>query len=164
MIGRTCKRSNAFSEAGTNGRGLDLVHATSTLLDRVRKVADGHRSTMIRRFRLRSVLSRGRGRQLKIYPGDASGEEPPVPIPNTEVKLSSAEDTWGATSWENRSSPGYFIVGPVGFARRGLAMLGVVDRVCPLLGLASDRRDSPQTTWFPRPSASCQGFGVSAAV
>src|SRR5687767_14701568 len=48
------------------------------------------------------------GRQLKIYPGDASGEAPPVPIPNTEVKLSSAEDTRGATSWENRSSPGYF--------------------------------------------------------
>ena len=48
----------------------------------------------------------GGSRQLKIYPGDASGEEPPVPIPNTEVKLSSAEDTWGATPWEDRSSPG----------------------------------------------------------
>ena len=59
-----------------------------------------------------SILRRalmGEGRHLKIYPGDASGEEPPVPIPNTEVKLSSAEDTRGATPWENRSSPGYFI-------------------------------------------------------
>ena len=64
----------------------------------------------IRRFHLRRAPHvRGDGRQLKIYPGDASGEAPPVPIPNTEVKLSSAEDTRGATSWENRSSPGYFI-------------------------------------------------------
>ena len=29
--------------------------------------------------------------------------EPPVPIPNTEVKRHSAEDTWWATARENRS-------------------------------------------------------------
>ena len=33
------------------------------------------------------------------------GEGPPVPIPNTEVKLVRAEDTWLATAWENRCSP-----------------------------------------------------------
>ena len=77
---------------------------------------------------------------MKIYPGDASGEAPPVPIPNTEVKLSSAEDTRGATSWENRSSPGYFIrVGPTVMGGGAVAMLGAVDRVCPLLGLAGER-------------------------
>ena len=32
-------------------------------------------------------------------------EVPPVPIPNTEVKLHSADDTWRATAWESRSSP-----------------------------------------------------------
>ena len=32
-------------------------------------------------------------------------EVPPVPIPNTEVKLSSAEDTWREAAWKNRSSP-----------------------------------------------------------
>src|SRR5579862_5395523 len=31
---------------------------------------------------------------------------PPVPIPNTVVKRASADDTWWATAWENRSSPG----------------------------------------------------------
>jgi LysM domain len=79
---------------------------------------------------------------LKIYPGDASGEAPPVPIPNTEVKLSSAEDTRGATSWENRSSPGYFTFNRVALTvldGGGLVMLGPVDRVCPLLGLAGER-------------------------
>ena len=33
------------------------------------------------------------------------GEVPPVPIPNTEVKLISADDTWLETARENRSSP-----------------------------------------------------------
>src|SRR6266542_3737242 len=41
-------------------------------------------------------------------PGDPSGEATPVPIPNTEVKLSSAEDTERAASRENRSSPGFW--------------------------------------------------------
>ena len=30
-------------------------------------------------------------------------EGPPVPIPNTEVKLISADDTWLATAWDNRT-------------------------------------------------------------
>ena len=33
------------------------------------------------------------------------GEGPPVPIPNTEVKLVRAEDTWLATARENRFLP-----------------------------------------------------------
>ena len=32
-------------------------------------------------------------------------EGPPVPIPNTEVKLISVEDTWLATARENREMP-----------------------------------------------------------
>ena len=32
-------------------------------------------------------------------------EVPPVPIPNTEVKLISAEDTWREAAWENRAVP-----------------------------------------------------------
>ena len=34
--------------------------------------------------------------------GDIDAEGPPVPIPNTEVKLCRAEDTWLATARENR--------------------------------------------------------------
>ena len=37
--------------------------------------------------------------------GGNSEEDTPVPIPNTEVKLFSAEDTWRAASWEIRTSP-----------------------------------------------------------
>jgi hypothetical protein len=32
-------------------------------------------------------------------------EGPPVPIPNTEVKLAGAEDTWLVTARKNRFSP-----------------------------------------------------------
>ena len=37
--------------------------------------------------------------------GASNDEGPPVPIPNTEVKLISAEDTCLATDWEDRSVP-----------------------------------------------------------
>ena len=37
--------------------------------------------------------------------GVFSGEGPPVSIPNTEVKLTCAENTCLATDWEDRSMP-----------------------------------------------------------
>ena len=37
--------------------------------------------------------------------GDYSEEDTPVPIPNTEVKLLSADDTWWETAWESRTLP-----------------------------------------------------------
>ena len=40
-------------------------------------------------------------RDVQVSATNAEG--PPVPIPNTEVKLCSAEDTWLATARENRS-------------------------------------------------------------
>ena len=35
--------------------------------------------------------------------GDDDGEVPPVLIPNTEVKLLSADGTWWATAWESKT-------------------------------------------------------------
>ena len=37
--------------------------------------------------------------------GVTNGEGPPVPIPNTEVKLTRADNTWLATAREDRYSP-----------------------------------------------------------
>ncbi len=37
--------------------------------------------------------------------GVDDGEGPPVPIPNTEVKLAGAENTWLATAREDRKTP-----------------------------------------------------------
>ena len=38
------------------------------------------------------------------------GEGPPVPIPNTEVKLIRAENTWRETAREDRSAPTFLLV------------------------------------------------------
>ena len=43
---------------------------------------------------------------VDMLPGGFSGVDPPVPIPNTVVKRTSADDTALATEWENRSPPG----------------------------------------------------------
>ena len=42
-----------------------------------------------------------------FFPGGYTGEVTPVPIPNTEVKLSRANGTAGATLWESRTLPGF---------------------------------------------------------
>ena len=49
------------------------------------------------------VLEREHEKQNIVGVDDAEG--PPVPIPNTEVKLSGAENTWLATAREDRSKP-----------------------------------------------------------
>ena len=66
--------------------------------------------------------------------GGVSGGEPPVPIPNTEVKPASADGTWGVGPWESRTPPDVFklrgrtmrplerVVGSIGI--EGLAIPG----------------------------------------
>ena len=56
-------------------------------------------------------------------PGGHSGGETPVPIPNTEVKPSSADGTAWVTAWESRSLPG-FIFQPSFLLKRGLLVFG----------------------------------------
>ena len=45
------------------------------------------------------------GKSTSRKSGDNSEEVTPVPIPNTEVKLLSADDTWWETAWESRTLP-----------------------------------------------------------
>jgi hypothetical protein len=40
-------------------------------------------------------------------PGGLAGGATPVPIPNTEVKPSKADDTAAVRQWESRTLPGY---------------------------------------------------------
>ena len=47
---------------------------------------------------------------LSAICGDNSEEVPPVPIPNTVVKLLSADDTWGVTPWEIRTSQVFLLL------------------------------------------------------
>ena len=48
-------------------------------------------------------------KQLYNHCGDDSVEDPPVPIPNTEVKLNCAESTWLDTAWEDRELPHFIL-------------------------------------------------------
>ena len=49
--------------------------------------------------------------------GEIYAEGPPVPIPNTEVKLCGADNTWRETAREDRSWPTLFLLSSVGSAR-----------------------------------------------
>ena len=49
-------------------------------------------------------------RSIQKISGDNNEEEIPVPMPNTEVKLFSAEDTCGLPCWENRKSPVFYFI------------------------------------------------------
>ena len=51
------------------------------------------------------ALERGVTKQSFSLVGVYYDEGPPVPIPNTVVKLIRAEDTWLEAAWENRSAP-----------------------------------------------------------
>ena len=48
--------------------------------------------------------------KIAAISGGNDGEVPPVPIPNTEVKLSSAESTWLDTAREDKSLPDSIIL------------------------------------------------------
>ena len=49
-------------------------------------------------------------KQLYNHCGDDSVEDPPVLIPNTEVKLDGAESTWLDTAWEDRELPHFIFL------------------------------------------------------
>ena len=51
-----------------------------------------------------------RSNSIATISGGNDGEDPPVPIPNTEVKLSSAESTWLDTAREDKSLPDSIIL------------------------------------------------------
>ena len=65
--------------------------------------------------------------------GVDDGEEPPVPIPNTEVKLACAEDSWLETACENRQMPVSLkkqaAHGPSESPVRGFALLSTISSV-----------------------------------
>ena len=51
------------------------------------------------RVTISSILQRAAYNRIV---GADCGEGPPVPIPNTEVKLTCAENTWRAAAWEDK--------------------------------------------------------------
>ena len=80
------------------GRGLDFDAKSERLIEK-----------RLRKFRSRMLCSCQGVREKDKFTisGDDGEGVPPVPIPNTEVKLSGAEDTWLVTARKNREMPTY---------------------------------------------------------
>ena len=99
------------------GRGLDLeerkllkrdgVNVRSTLcgFQGVCKARRREGSESGRRVRWKLRRKARRRAQARRISGDNSLRDPPVPIPNTEVKPQHADGTWLETARESRSSP-----------------------------------------------------------
>ena len=85
LIGQRCKHGDVFSLLVLIGRGLDLLLLTPLILPL---------------FGFQGFVA------LKKYiVGVNCYEDPPVPIPNTEVKLIYVENTWLVTAREDRTMP-----------------------------------------------------------
>ena len=84
-----CKHGDMFSLRVLIGRGLDLLPNFLSLRD--------FNYSFTRVF----FSFEGFPHIVGVY----YSEDPPVPIPNTVVKLVCAENTWRAASRENRSMP-----------------------------------------------------------
>ena len=96
-----CKWSDPFSKSVLIDRGLD--HNSLETLKSQRKNVSSDYSV------LKARLSRNTGQEhsnvlylVSHMVGDDDGEVPPVPIPNTEVKLTRAQDSSLETARENR--------------------------------------------------------------
>ena len=86
LIGTRCKCSDAFSQGVLIGRGLDhIINQTGYCIsDRVLFSFEGET------FRQEK---RSEAKKAKLKASADSAQDPPVPIPNTEVKLTCAEDS-----------------------------------------------------------------------
>ncbi len=60
-----------------------------------------------------TALLRGTSELTTDFGGHGGGVTP-VPIPNTEVKPSSADGTWDESPWESRTPPDFFRYGTSG--------------------------------------------------
>jgi hypothetical protein len=88
------------------------------------------------------------------FPGGHRRGVTPVPIPNTEVKLSTADGTARVTAWESRSLPGLFFQGPLRvkrafFCTDRVRLLGAAPRegLRPRRGAATGRRWQSSATF-----------------
>ena len=91
LIGLMCKHCEVLSLQVLIGRGLIQEYY-------VRISLSLHEITQKKICSVLKVLS-------KSIVGVDGDEVPPVPMPNTEVKLISVKDTWLVTTWENRTMP-----------------------------------------------------------
>ena len=81
----------------------------------------------VNQFRLRTVRAARTNQDVFNVPGGLAGGATPVPIPNTEVKPSKADDTAAERQWESRTLPGYKKK-PAGESQQAFLFCGPVQR------------------------------------
>ena len=139
-----CTGASMLTMAGT-GSILLLAHP-----GRVQK--------MMRPDRVSSVIT---------LPGGPSEAAPPVPIPNTEVKRLSADDTALARVWENRSLPGGISSSRDAGFRGNAPAAGLIGGAGGFIIRASEGRALWHSRWrrglqapYPREVAVCYNYVV----
>ena len=83
----------------------DGVHPAGRQSVRRAKRSGLHKAKELEEHYDRDTLFSFEGITPKSKSGGDSKEVPPVPIPNTEVKLLSVDDTWRETARESRTLP-----------------------------------------------------------
>ena len=96
-----CKWSDSFSKRVLIGRGLDH-NSLETLKSQRKNVSSDYSVLKARPSKNTGQIHRNVIYCVSHMVGDDDGEVPPVPIPNTEVKLTCAEDSSLETARENR--------------------------------------------------------------
>ena len=96
-----CKWSDPFSKRVLIGRGLDH-NSLETLKSQRKNVSSDYSVLKARPSKNTGQIHRNVIYCVSHMVGDDDGEVPPVPIPNTEVKLTRAQDSSLETARENR--------------------------------------------------------------
>ena len=102
----------------------------------------------------------GWGTEQVMSSGGYSGGDPPVPIPNTEVKPASADGTWGVDPRESRTPPGTTLRA-VRSVRAALALLQEGSR--PAVGTSGLSAKQPGLFWRSSASRRCVPLPQRAA-
>ena len=92
LIGTMCKWSDPFSKRVLIGRGLDH-NSLETLKSQRKNVSSDYSVLKARPSRNTGQIHRNVIYCVSHMVGDDDGEVPPVPIPNTAVKLTRAQDS-----------------------------------------------------------------------
>ena len=95
LIGRACKHRDMFSLPVLTHEDLTTSYDNSSLLFKTHSLSVFYLTYVVLRV------------QTLSHSGGYYGEATPVPIPNTEVKLTSVNNTRLATAREDRSLPDY---------------------------------------------------------
>ena len=86
-------------------KGKKYRYAQDLIRSARRAKENGAEHTWVCEHRIDGAATQQYGEETSVGSGDNGGEDPPVPISNTEVKLPSAEDTWREAALENRTLP-----------------------------------------------------------